>query len=81
MKITKLGSKYFNRTKDFCSTRNPEINYNEIIINPSKSFQPTETAGFEFPRFVFATSSLQIQCCVTAMFRWLKLNVMRKRSG
>ena len=57
MKITKLGGKYFSRTKDFCSTRNLEINYNGIIINPNKSLRSTETVGFEFPRFDFSNVS------------------------
>ena len=52
-----VNSKYFNRMKDFYYIRNPEINYNEIIININKSFEPTRTIGFEFPRFYFSNVS------------------------
>jgi hypothetical protein len=32
-------------------------NYNEIFKNPNKSFQPTETVGFEFFKFAFSNVS------------------------
>lgn len=33
-------------------------NYNKISKNPNKSFQQTETAGFEFTRFDFSNVSV-----------------------
>lgn len=33
------------------------INYNEIIINPNKGLQPTETVVFEFSRYNFSNVS------------------------
>lgn len=57
MKNVQLNSRYFSRTKDFYSTRNPEINYNETIINPNESYRQTETAGFEFPSCGFSNVS------------------------
>lgn len=56
MKFYKSSRKYLNRTKEFWFTYNPEINYNEIIINPNKSLQSTETAVFETVRFSSKTS-------------------------
>jgi len=58
MKNVQLNSKFFSRTKVLCSPRNPEISYNEIIINHDKSFQPTETAVVEFSQLGFRNQSV-----------------------
>jgi len=50
--------------KKFCFTHVKDESYNEITINPNKSFQPTETAG------------LQSADLISIMFRRLKLDVI-----
>jgi len=40
-------------------------NYNKITINPNKSLQPTENAGFEFVRFDFSNASVAETCRYT----------------
>ena len=53
MEAYQLSKKFLSTTKSFWFSHNVEKKYNEIVINPNKSFQLTETAMFEFPRFNF----------------------------
>ena len=54
MKTSKSIIDYRKMKRDISATHNMEKSYNEITINPNKSLQPTETAGFEFSRFDFS---------------------------
>jgi hypothetical protein len=63
MKISKSVIDYQRIKRDINSTHNMENSYNKVTIKPNKSLQQSETAGFEFSRFIFANSLLQIQCC------------------
>jgi len=60
MKTGKSIIDYKKKKKDISFTHNMEKSYNEITVNPNKSFQPTETAGFEFSRFDFSNVSATV---------------------
>ena len=53
METGKLIIDYQKMKRNIISTHNMNKNYNEISKNPNKSFQQTETAGFEISRSDF----------------------------
>ena len=65
MEAYQLSKKYLSTTKSFWFTHNVEKKYNKIVINPNKSFQLTETARFEFPRFNFLNQWVTVLFIVT----------------
>jgi len=48
----------YQKKRDISFTHNMEKSYNKITVNPNKSFQPIETASFEFTRFNLCKSDL-----------------------